>query len=173
MRRWVLLLIVPLVGAPLPSHGAEAGEGATGARQRVLVLADPPFVVRDGERWSGWAIDLWTEVARQAGIDWQISGAADADDIVAALAAGRADVGVGDITVTRERAGRIDFSHPFFRTGLRMLVSEGRAATLSDTLAEVATPAHVRLGLGILVLLAGMSVLIYACLLYTSPSPRD
>ncbi len=162
MRRWVLLLTALLVGAPLPSHGAEAVEGATGPPQRVLVVAEPPFVVRDGERWSGWAIDLWTEVARQAGIDWQISGTADQDDIVAALAAGRADVGVGDITVTRERAGRIDFSHPFFRTGLRLLVSEGRASSLWDTLGELATPTHVRLGLGLLVLLAGMSVLIYA-----------
>lgn len=93
--------------------------GAGGPRLRVMVDEDPPFVIKDGERWSGWAIDLWTEVARQAGIDWDIVGAAEPADIVNDLAAGRADIGLGAIRVTKENAARIDFSHPFFRASAR------------------------------------------------------
>jgi polar amino acid transport system substrate-binding protein len=165
MRRvQALLLLCAVVLSAAVSQAAApatAPEGASGPRLRVMVDEDPPFVMRDGERWSGWSIDLWTEVARQAGFDWQVVGEHEPDGIVGALATQHADIGVGDISVTKERAQRIDFSQPFFRGGLRVLVREGRGAGVMTVLAELATPAHVKIGLGALVLLIGMSVLVY------------
>jgi ABC-type amino acid transport substrate-binding protein len=78
--------------------------GAGGSRLRVMVDEDPPFVVKDGERWSGWAIDLWTEIAREAGLDWDVVGDGEPADIANDLAAGRADIGLGAIRVTKENA---------------------------------------------------------------------
>ena len=140
---------------------APAQEGAGGVRLRVMVDEDPPFVVRSGDHWGGWAIDLWTEVARQAGLDWRIVGAAEPNEIVDALAVGKVDVGVGDLSVTKERVGRIDFSHPFFRGGLRVLVRERHGESLVAVLKALATPAHAKLALGALALLGLMSGLIF------------
>jgi ABC-type amino acid transport substrate-binding protein len=129
-------------------------------RLRVLVHEDPPFVMRQGPRWAGWAIDLWTEVARQADLEWDIVGEAPTAGIVDALQAGRADVGVGDIRVTKARDEVIDFSHPFFRSGLRILVRTQSDSVLG-ALASLATRAHIGLVLGVIALLAGMSALVY------------
>jgi polar amino acid transport system substrate-binding protein len=127
---------------------------------RVLVHAEPPFVIRQGDRWSGWAIDLWAEVARQTGLQWTIVGEAAPAEIVDALVGGRADVGVGDISVTKSRDEVIDFSHPFFRSGLRIL-TRSRSDSLWTAIESLATRAHVGLALGVLALLGGMSALVY------------
>lgn len=163
-------LAAALLGRPVGAADADARgdatvetgrEGAAGTRLRVLVYASPPFIERDGDRWRGWAIDLWTEVARQADLDWEITGAAQPDDIVDALAAGRADVGLGDISVTHDRAARIDFSHPFFRSGLRVLVHRDRSGSLRTAVASLLTPEHGRVFLGVLLLITAMSALVY------------
>lgn len=141
--------------------GGAWAEGATGTPLRVLVYLDPPFVEHQGDRYSGWAIDLWTEVARQAGIEWQIAGEAKPDDAIDALANDRADIGLGDISVTKERAARVDFSHPFFHSGLRVLVRAGNETSIRDALASLMTPAHRRILLGAAAILAAMSWLVY------------
>ena len=150
-----------LVAATQPAVvRAQPAEGTGASRVRVLVDDDPPFVLRDGERWSGWSIDLWTEIARQAGIDWEIVGKAPAE-VVEGLATGRGDVGLGDISVTKERAARIDFSQPFFRAGVRILVPRDRTGLVLAALATLATPAHLLMLLGLLCLVAAMSAGIY------------
>ena len=144
-----------------PVVQAPPAEGAGGPRVRVLVDDDPPFVLRDGERWAGWAIDLWTEIARQAEIDWEIVGEGTPVSIVEGLATGGADVGLGDISVTKERAARIDFSQPFFHSGVRILVLRDRTGVLVAALATLATPAHALMLLGLLCLVAAISGGIY------------
>jgi ABC-type amino acid transport substrate-binding protein len=135
--------------------------GAGGTRLRVMVDEDPPFVVKDGERWSGWAIDLWTEIAREAGLDWDVVGDGEPADIANDLAAGRVDIGLGAIRVTKENAARIDFSHPFSQVSARILVLKAQGGEVAAALRSVATPAHARVLLAVLGLVAGMSGLIY------------
>lgn len=154
------LVLAGVAASPVAGE-APPVEGAGGPRLRVLLDEDPPFVIRDGERWSGWAIDLWTEIARQAGLDWDIVGEATPDAIVDALAAGGADVGLGDISVTQERAARIDFSHPFFHSRLRILASSDRRDRLAAALGSLATPTHARMLVAVIGLVAGMSALVY------------
>lgn len=130
-------------------HGLAPLEGHPTSKVRVLVDEDPPFVMRDGGRWSGWAIDLWTEVARQVDIEWEIVGEGNADEH---LATGRADVGLGDISFTRERATRVDFTQPFFHSGVRILVLRNRPGLLLAAVSALATPAHLLMVVGLLCL---------------------
>jgi polar amino acid transport system substrate-binding protein len=150
-----VLLLSAVAGA------AEPTEGAGGTRLRVMVDEDPPFVVRRADDWAGWAIDLWTEVARRAQLDWEIFDAGTPDEVVATLVAGRADVGVGDISVTKERAARIDFSHPYFHSGLRILVRRDRGLSVAGVLADLSTSIHARIAVGLVGLLLGMSALVF------------
>jgi ABC-type amino acid transport substrate-binding protein len=144
-----------------PGDGHAQPGGQPSSKVRVLVDADPPFVLHDGQRWSGWAIDLWTEVARQTDIEWEIVGEGNPDDVVEHLAAGRADVGLGDISFTSERATRVDFTQPFFHSGVRILVPRDRSGLLLAALRGLATPAHLVMLLGLLFLVAVMSGGIY------------
>jgi polar amino acid transport system substrate-binding protein len=161
LARLAIGAAVLMVTAPVAAAEAPVAEGASGPRLRVLVHADPPFVLREGDRWAGWAIDLWTEVARQAELDWEIVGETTATEVIDELAAGRVDVGVGDISVTKDRAARVDFSHPFFRSGLRVLVHADNGNSIRGALASLMTPAHGEILLGLLALLAAMSALVY------------
>jgi ABC-type amino acid transport substrate-binding protein len=129
-------------------------------RLRVIVHEDPPFVMRQGTRWAGWAIDLWDQVAHQSDFDWEVVGEAPANTVVDTLVAGGADVGVGDISVTKARDEVIDFTHPFYRSGLKIL-ARTQGTSIRDALYSLATSAHLRLALGVLGLMIGMSVLIY------------
>jgi len=84
----------------------------------VVTKPAPPFVERDdaGE-WSGLAVRLWRDVARNLGWEFTV----EERDLVAmldAVAAGEADIAVGAITVTAEREARADFTHPYFTAGL-------------------------------------------------------
>jgi len=152
------LALLALLAAPAAVAADDAA--APPKRLRVIVHEDPPFVMRQGTRWAGWAIDLWDQVAHQANFDWQVVGEAPANTIVDTLVAGGADVGVGDISVTKARDEVIDFTHPFYRSGLKILVrSQGNS--VRDALYSLATSTHLRLALGILGLLVGMSVLVY------------
>jgi polar amino acid transport system substrate-binding protein len=152
-----------LIRVAHPSSAAQVPPmaGAGGSRLRVMVDEDPPFVVKDGDRWSGWAIELWTEIAREAGLDWDVVGDGEPADIANDLAAGRADIGLGAIRVTKENAVRIDFSHPFFQASARILVLKAPGGEVAAALRSVATPAHARVLLAVLGLVAGMSALIY------------
>ena len=157
-RLAVRLALLATLTAPLAAGAADTT--APPPRLRVLVHEDPPFVMRQGARWAGWAIDLWDQVARQADLEWEVVGEAQANAIVEALVAGRADIGVGDISVTKARDEVIDFSHPVYRSGLRLLV-RSQGSSVRDALASLATSTHLRLGLAVLGLLAGMSALIF------------
>ncbi len=104
---------------PRPA-GPPAGEPIT-----VAVHEAPPFAVHEpnGE-WSGLAVDLWRDVARDTGTSYRLQEASLAD-MVDGVADGRFAVSVGALTVTPARERRIDFTQPFYTTGFGIV--SGRA----------------------------------------------
>lgn len=92
---------------------------------RVGVYVSPPFVMRDGSgRYSGMAIDLWEGAATR--LDWQFEYVEKSTfgDLMDAVAANELDVAVTNLTVTQKRAERIDFTHPWYDAGLRVMISD-------------------------------------------------
>lgn len=77
----------------------------------------PPFVMQNDEGFSGLAIDLWEAIAADLGVDYQYR-VLELDPLLTAAATGEVDVAVGALTITPERERLMDFSHPYFRTGL-------------------------------------------------------
>src|SRR5258708_30605342 len=72
--------------------------------------------------WSGISVELWQGIAADLGIDTEfrettVTGLFDA------LAPGRPlDVSIGALTITAEREDRLDFTQPFFLSGLGVAV---------------------------------------------------
>lgn len=126
-RNRILLLAAFLgaVGTFAFSPGL-AGQTAPG----TLVVGTrevPPFAMRDAAgNWTGISIDLWLEITARS------SWSADDDSIVFvelalgalidSIEAKAVDVGVAAFTVTLDRERRVDFSHPFFNSGLSLAV---------------------------------------------------
>jgi polar amino acid transport system substrate-binding protein len=86
---------------------------------RVAVYDVPPygFVDIDGSI-SGASVDLWRRVAEQTEWSFKLIPISDMESILSGLEQGRFDAAIGAITITPERAERVDFSYPAHRSGV-------------------------------------------------------
>lgn len=101
--------------------------GVANAQEPTLdVVTDPSFVPfemldqKTGEM-VGFDIDIINEVADRAGFDINLK-TMDFNGIIPALQTGNVDVAIAGTTITDERAKIVDFSDPYYDSGLRLLV---------------------------------------------------
>jgi polar amino acid transport system substrate-binding protein len=113
-----ILSIVLLLWLALPSWAAEP----SGPLLRVGISEVPPFVIQEENgQWRGISIDLWQEIAAQAGYRFELQPM-PFQELLPSLEADKLDVVVGALTMTAEREARFDFTHPFYQTGLAIAV---------------------------------------------------
>lgn len=102
--------------------------GCAGERSNVLrvgmELAYPPFEKTDEQgRPAGVSVDLAHALGAFLGREVQIQNIAF-DGLIPALKTGKIDLIISSMTATPERAESIDFSEPYVRTGLCLLVAK-------------------------------------------------
>ncbi|WP_121067481.1 transporter substrate-binding domain-containing protein [Chachezhania antarctica] len=120
-----LLIAVAGLASPVAAQEAEQTEPL-----RIAVHDSPPFVMIENGQNSGLAIDLWEKVARELGYQFEYQEFETIRSMIDATAAAEVDVAVTNLTVTEARAERIDFSQPWYDSGLRIMVSDDRGSTL-------------------------------------------
>jgi ABC-type amino acid transport substrate-binding protein len=117
-------------GAPAPPAAAAAAETAPAkeapapgapVKLQVAVRDIEPFSFEEDGRRKGFAIDLWAAIAKEAGFEYEMHTVPSAQAMVDELATKKADVGVGALSITSQRELLIDFSHPFYDSGLDIL----------------------------------------------------
>lgn len=119
MRSILLLtLAVCLVVSP-NAHAAE--------KLRVVTRDLEPFSFEKDGRRVGYAMELWDEIAREAGVEYDVTKVNTAKEMIDALVEKRADVGVGALSVTSEREQIVDFTQPFYDSGLQIAVAGSEA----------------------------------------------
>ena len=86
---------------------------------RVAVYDVPPYgyIDTDGSI-SGVSVDLWRRVTEQMEWSFRLIPTSDMETILSGLEQGRFDAAIGAITITPERAARVDFSYPAHRSGV-------------------------------------------------------
>jgi polar amino acid transport system substrate-binding protein len=164
-RRASLLLLAAALaaGAATAIGGRAAHAQSESGALRVGIKEAPPFAIRgeDGA-WSGIAVELWEEVAKELGLSFSFVER-DLEELLAETAAGRLDVAVGALTVTADREERIDFTHPFHTSGLGVAVAPAGREGILGTLRRAVTWDFAR-ALGALLavlLLAGLLVWLF------------
>jgi polar amino acid transport system substrate-binding protein len=136
--------------------------GLSAATITVVVKPVAPFVMDDNGKLSGYSIDLWNQVAREAGwTDVKFKRVDTVPEMIDALKTGQADVGVGALSITSERAKQIDFSHPFYDSGLDIMVKGGSGPSPFDLLKRLFTPALVLTFGGIMLALVVVSHILW------------
>lgn len=133
----LLSLIVALVSAVLILSGlcrAQTTEhvNPTASSQRELVIGtkeSPPFAMKapDGS-WSGISIDLWRRIAGELHLRYRFSEESNVQGLIDGVADGNFDIAVAALTVTAGRARLVDFTEPFYATGLGIAVPAGGEA---------------------------------------------
>lgn len=89
---------------------------------RVVIAPIAPFVLPQTTTPAGFSIDLWTEVARRMRVDFTWVVISARADVLPTLQRGQADVAISAVTMTPEREKIVDFSLPYFDSGLQIIV---------------------------------------------------
>lgn len=78
------------------------------------------FKGKDG-KYTGFDVELWEAIAKRLGVDYQLVPM-DFNGLIPGLTTGNLDVVLAAIFIKAEREKAIDFSHPYFRAGLKVMV---------------------------------------------------
>ncbi len=125
---WARLAILVLLALMPAAAEAQAQVPAEAAQDRLLVgtREAPPFAMRTGDGlWEGISISLLQELSQELGFDYELKEV-DLAEMIDGVAAGRLDGAIAAMTITADRERVVDFSHPFYRTGLGVAVSATR-----------------------------------------------
>ncbi|MFC3283888.1 transporter substrate-binding domain-containing protein [Litchfieldella rifensis] len=92
----------------------------------VNVVTDPsfvPFEMMDQETGEmvGFDMDIIREVAKRAGFEINLE-TMDFNGIIPAVQTGNQEIAIAGITITEERAKIVDYSDPYYDSGLKILV---------------------------------------------------
>ncbi len=116
-----LFLLAAFCVLPLLLQGQEPA--APTQRLTVLIKPAPPFAFEKGGVPAGYSIDLWKRVAEEMKVAYDFKTVATVPEVLDALKSRQADVGLGALSITAEREAIVDFSYPYYKSGLRILVS--------------------------------------------------
>lgn len=98
-----------------------SGADAEDKKLRVVVAGSPPFVIRKGNNYDGFSVKVWKEIARRSDLKYEFTPVSGVAVALEKLAKNEADVAVGPITITAERAETVSFSQPYFKSSLGLL----------------------------------------------------
>jgi polar amino acid transport system substrate-binding protein len=91
---------------------------------RVSTLILPPFVMKEGDRLTGFSIDLWEEIAARMHLKSSYQAAPDVASCIESVRTGKADIGVSGIYFTKERDKVIDYTYSIMNFGLQIMVRD-------------------------------------------------
>lgn len=83
-----------------------------------------PFSFEEQNSRIGYTVELWEEICKNLNLDYEYVIYKTGNEIIEAVKKGEANVGVGALTVTSEREINVDFTHPFYESGLQVLIKD-------------------------------------------------
>ena len=108
----------------------------------VGVKEAPPFAFKDSNgEWVGISVDLWKEIKEEQKDKYVLQEMA-LDRMLIGIERGEIETGIGAISIIEEREKKLDFSIPYFETGLALAVRiefEDNVSNYFNTLGKVIT----------------------------------
>lgn len=123
---FVSLMLVVVLTACGGNDEVSGAEEDSDIKSEYTVVSDTSFVPfefkEDGE-YVGFDIDLIHAIADEAGFEINFE-TTNFDGIIPGLQTGQFDIAIAGIGITEERAKTIDYSEPYYESGLRLAVRE-------------------------------------------------
>lgn len=114
--------------SPMQRQPSSAAPPEASAPELVVATKSaPPFAFKgtDGE-WAGIAIELFADVADELDLSYRLEETT-LQGMIEGVADGRFDASVGALTITELREERVDFTYPYYSTGLGIAVNANSA----------------------------------------------
>jgi polar amino acid transport system substrate-binding protein len=147
MKKLLFLALILVLGF-IPMTSAA---GTTPKKIKIAVKEFPPLVFKD---LRGFCIDLANIISVRNNLVPEYVMFNRVSDLLGAVESGNCDMGFAGITITPEREKRVDFSQPFFESGLMIAV---RNEPLSQ-ITSIWNAALKVIGLSIVLFFVGLTI---------------
>ena len=139
MKKLMLICMAALLSLTVLAAGCGGGDkkpassGGSGGSAKVLRVgtnADfAPFEVQDvnGKEYEGFDMDLIRAVAKEMGYKADIQNI-NFDGLIPALESGNLDLIISGMTINDERKQKVNFSDPYYKSGLTIIVKKDNTA---------------------------------------------
>ncbi|SMH44090.1 amino acid ABC transporter substrate-binding protein, PAAT family [Mesorhizobium australicum] len=143
-RPWCLLLALLALATVASAQDAPSPSSSPAATLKVGVYEHPPFVMARDGGYTGMAVDLWNKLATTLDFKVEYIPYGTLRDLVEAVSRNEVDAAVTNLTITRDRAERIDFTHPWFDAGLRVMTRDAQGAGFWGLVDGLQQSGHLR-----------------------------
>lgn len=127
---------------------------------QVGVYVSEPFVSKNGGIYSGMAIDIWQNIATRMNLASQYVEYPNYLELVKAVSEGKVEAAVTNLTITENRAEIVDFTHPWFDAGLRIMVHTQAIKSWGDLVQRLNDAGHLATYAWILAILIGATIVL-------------
>ena len=122
---------------------------------KIAVKEFPPFVFKDVR---GFCIDMAESICARNGLKPEFVYYDTVQDVLTAVETGECDINFSGITITAAREKRVDFSHPFFDSGLILAVKNNPDSRIPDLVLKILKV----IGYSLLIFLIGLTIVAHA-----------
>jgi ABC-type amino acid transport substrate-binding protein len=147
MKKLLLLALIIVLGTIPMAFAADT----TPQKIKIAVKEFPPLVFKD---FRGFCIDVANIVSEENNLDPEFVMYNSVPDLLEAVESGSCDMGFAGITITPEREKRVDFSQPFFESGLMIAVRDEPISQITS----IGNAVLRLIGLSIILFFVGLTV---------------
>ena len=133
MKR-ILFVVSILMFAILSCGKSNDGNASTEGKGKKYIIATdtsfPPFEYKENNEYVGIDIDLIKKIAETEGFEIELKPM-DFGGIIAALQSGQIDGAIAGASITEERRNSVDFSEPYYDSGVVTVVNKSNTTIKS------------------------------------------
>ncbi len=146
------LALLTIESVLMSAPKAAAPENQAIPRELIVGTKEaPPFAIKDEQgNWSGISIDLWRQVADRLKLRYRLVDVVSVSSLLENLESGNFDIAVAAITVTPARQKLVDFSVPYFHTGIGVAVQSNRITSWGPVIRSIASFSFLQAAMGLL-----------------------
>lgn len=104
------------------AESSASGDGDNGLKDTYVVASDTsfvPFEFKENGEYVGFDIDLINAIADEVGFEIDLK-TTNFDGIIPGLQTGSFDMAIAGISIKEDRKQKVDFSDPYYESGLRI-----------------------------------------------------
>ncbi len=118
---FIMFLALTILPASFKAQMAADSIGKSSVLSVVFKQTEP-FAFRDSDRLKGYSIDLLNLLSKECGFTYSVSEVSTMSKLIEEVSQKKYNIGLGATSITEEREKIVDFSYPFFESGLQVLV---------------------------------------------------
>jgi polar amino acid transport system substrate-binding protein len=118
-RRFLIITLFCSIGAVSTTFSEEFDRNKT---YKIAVKPLVPFIIKEGDTYSGFTILLWNKIAEQLDIDFEYYDVKATDQLIDEVVSRRADLAFGGLVISSDRVEKTFFSQPYFSSGQHIMI---------------------------------------------------